>query len=590
MQAGEAEAWREGHRILAERIAGLPAALREAALPAPPLGLAADAVEPCVTTGIGSSAAHARLLAYLLAAGGLRARFRPLSAFAGARGGEDGLLVVFSQGLSPNARLALEAPGRRRALLVTAASAAAASTVRPGLLVRRFPGEDEYGTLLRVTGPACGIVAAIALAREILAAAGARDAIPPANVDDVCRAMDEAARRALEATGAAGLPDDVAFLASGDYAELAGNLPAKILEGTFRPLPPVFDLLETAHGPFQQARGREVTWLALARREAGAERELLARLRAMLDPSLHRLVELESRLPAPWALLEHEAAVNALVLRDIETRRIDQVRWPGRGADHPLYALGGREPETRRLDALTWPEIGSLLASGCRTVVVPLGATEQHGPHLPLATDSTIAAALAGRLCARVPEALAAPVVALGCSAEHLDFPGTASVRASTLAALLEDLLRSLRRHGFGRAFLFSAHGGNFGALREALPGLRRALAPMAVDAFTDLDGLTAALHETAASLGVPAAVAGHHAGEVETSILLALDPLAVRRHALAEGRLVPETGAQPLFYPRLRPNAPDGTVGDPRAADAARAEAYLARWVDLLAAALAAG
>ncbi len=175
------------------------------------------------------------------------------------------------------------------------------------------------------------------------------------------------------------------------------------------------------------------------------------------------------------------------------------------------------------------------------------------------------------------------PTLAIGCASEHLDFPGTLHCTPATLAALLGDVLASLARHGFARAFVFSAHGGNVGALHDALPTLRRAAAPMTLVAHTDLDALTATLHHAAAAAGVAAEAAGHHAGEIETSILLALRPAAVRRDALAPGRLAPTAGAQSLFYPSLRVHARDGTVGDPRAADAARGERYLAAWTDAL-------
>jgi creatinine amidohydrolase len=217
--------------------------------------------------------------------------------------------------------------------------------------------------------------------------------------------------------------------------------------------------------------------------------------------------------------------------------------------------------------------------------VVPLGSTEQHGAHLPFATDTWVGDALAERLCAGFEDAVRCPTIPVGCSSEHLSFPGTLDVRPDTLVALLGDLLASLRRHGFARVFVFSAHGGNYQALRTALPALRAAAAPMRVDAFTDLDRLTARLHATSAALGVTAEAAGHHAGELETSILLGLRPGDVRT-AMEPGLVAPRADPQTLFYPDLRANAPSGTVGDARAADGARAERYLDAWTGVLAAA----
>jgi creatinine amidohydrolase/Fe(II)-dependent formamide hydrolase-like protein len=156
----------------------------------------------------------------------------------------------------------------------------------------------------------------------------------------------------------------------------------------------------------------------------------------------------------------------------------------------------------------------------------------------------------------------------------------------ATLAAVVRDVVRALARHGIGRVFLFSAHGGNVATLERMVAALRADAAPMTVTAFTDLAGLTAALHAESEAAGVSPAEAGHHAGEVETSILLALEPARVRAGERAPGLLAGVTDAQGLFYPDLRANAPDGVVGDPRRADARRGLRYLRVWTALLVAA----
>jgi len=582
--SAEPDAWREGHRLLAERIGRLPAVVREsAALPEPALPFAPDTVRRFVATGVGSSEAHARLLVLLLGEHlGLDARYLPPSAFAtpGGSARPDDVLVVVSQGLSPTARLALAAPGHWRAVVAMTA-VDRDPLLADAALVVRFPGAGEYGTLVRVTGPMAGYLAAYRLARAVGVRLGRADALPPLDPDAVAARVAGALEQRTDIS--LGAPDaPLAFITSGSYGELTCNLRFKVLEGMLRPMPPAWDVLHVAHGPFQQAFDGPATLLALTRADAGGEEELLGRLAAMLDPARHRLVRLAATLPGPLAILEHEALLDALLLRDIAARHLDQVRWPGRGREAPLYELD-RSPVGRRLAELTWHELEALLARGCRTAVVPLGSTEQHGPHLPFATDTWIAAALAERFCARVDDAIQAPAVALGCSAEHMAFAGTLDLDPTTLVAVLRDVLRSLRHHGFERAFVFSAHGGNYTALREALPALRAAAAPMAVLAFTDLAALSAVLHRESAACGVAPEVAGHHAGEIETSILLALRPAAVRTAALAAGLLTAPSDPQALFYPSLREHAASGTVGDPRAADAARGARYLEAWVDVL-------
>jgi creatinine amidohydrolase/Fe(II)-dependent formamide hydrolase-like protein len=175
------------------------------------------------------------------------------------------------------------------------------------------------------------------------------------------------------------------------------------------------------------------------------------------------------------------------------------------------------------------------------------------------------------------------PALPFGCSTEHHAFPGTVSLQAGTLTAVLCDAVRSLAAQGFAAAFIFSAHGGNYAPLAAALPAIRAAAAPLQVIAFTDLDAVVATWARAAAAVGVAPNVAGHHAGEFETSIVLALDAAAVRRHHFAAGLLDVGADAQSIFYPDLRRHAPSGVVGDPRPARATRATAYLDAWVDLL-------
>src|SRR6185436_3431045 len=254
----------------------------------------------------------------------------------------------------------------------------------------------------------------------------------------------------------------LALVTSGAYGALAANLQYKMMEGALLPMPPVWDVLHLAHGPFQQRFAGRATFLALTRPDAPAEDELLDRLAGMLAPERHVLVRLPASLPGVLALFEHEAMLNDVMLRYLEARAVDQVEWPGRGRDAPLYGLAAR-PSEPRLARATWPE---LAARPPRVAVVPLGATEQHGAHLPFATDTLVADALATRLAARLDSAVALPALPVGCSREHMGFPGTLDASAGTLASWLTDVVRSLARHGVERAIVFSAHGGNVEALR----------------------------------------------------------------------------------------------------------------------------
>jgi creatinine amidohydrolase len=279
--------------------------------------------------------------------------------------------------------------------------------------------------------------------------------------------------------------------------------------------------------------------------------------------------------------------LNELLAAAVDARGLDPAVWPGRDRDRPLYALdaapdGPAAPPERALARLVWPEVEALLARGATTAVIALGSTEQHGPHLPFATDTLVADALAERFCARVPEAVRLPAVPFGCASEHLAFPGTLSLGPETLAAVLADLAASLARHGFRHITVFSAHGGNARLLREVAPALARAARGTAVHLLGGV-GAGPALLAEAARAGVSAAAAGQHAGELETSMLLALAPGDVRTARAEPGPETLPADPEALFYPDLRRHAPNGVVGDPRGADAGRAAAYLDAWANVL-------
>ena len=133
------------------------------------------------------------------------------------------------------------------------------------------------------------------------------------------------------------------------------------------------------------------------------------------------------------------------------------------------------------LEEMTWPEVEEALEAGWTTVVVAVGAVEQHGPHLPLLVDAARGDRLAVEVARRLGDALVAPTIRIGCSEHHMGFPGTLTLRRATLEAICLDYVVSLARHGFTRICFVPSHGGNFGPLAEMLDDLRAAVAPTAV-------------------------------------------------------------------------------------------------------------
>jgi creatinine amidohydrolase len=234
---------------------------------------------------------------------------------------------------------------------------------------------------------------------------------------------------------------------------------------------------------------------------------------------------------------------------------------------------------------LTSPEVGAALESGRTTAIVVLGAQEQHGAHLPLATDSIWGARLAELVAERIGGALVAPVFATGVSPEHMRFPGTITLRPETWGAVVEDYVASLEAHGFARILLLASHGGNYAPLASELPGLRQRHPAVEVLAYTDLLGLVDAAGEVAARLDVSVDEAGAHAGEWETSMMLAVEPSSVHRDREEPGFM----GALGPVLDRINDEgiqsvAPNGVLGDPAKSSAEHGDAYLERMADLFA------
>lgn len=233
--------------------------------------------------------------------------------------------------------------------------------------------------------------------------------------------------------------------------------------------------------------------------------------------------------------------------------------------------------EQPNLAHLTWPEVARAVAEGADTVILPLGATEQHGPHLPLGTDTLRAEALAQRLAARLPGALVAPVLPIGCSDEHAGFPGLLSLDAATLAAVIVDCARRMAAWGVTRLVLLSAHGGNGQALALAAERLRRELPALRVWLPAETLAPDEAVLAVAAEEGITPEEFGLHAGEGETSEVLWLRPGLARLEAAEAGyRGDMATIVETLQRQGLKAVTPNGVLGDPARARADRGARYL--------------
>jgi len=217
-----------------------------------------------------------------------------------------------------------------------------------------------------------------------------------------------------------------------------------------------------------------------------------------------------------------------------------------------------------QLEDLTWPELRQRIAAGATTVLVPLGGTEQNGPHMVLGKHNVRVRALAVRIAESLGDAIVAPVVAyvpegaITPPTQHMRWPGTISVPAPVFEATLEATARSLRQHGFCQVVFLGDHGGYRASLDRVAAVLNHAWAPHSNcrahalpeyyrAASTEYDALLKARGFSAAEIGT-------HAGLADTSLALAVDPALVRPDAMAA---------------RPKDAAGDGVAGDPHRASA---------------------
>ena len=167
------------------------------------------------------------------------------------------------------------------------------------------------------------------------------------------------------------------------------------------------------------------------------------------------------------------------------------------------------------LARMAWPQVTNTAGS---VLVVPLGATEQHGPHLPLGTDTVVARAVCGKLAQERTDVVVAPALPFGSSGEHAAFPGTLSIGQSALEALLVELVRSADH--FSGTVLVSGHGGNAEPLARAVATSRRD--DRRVLAWWPSNEMVADLIEPEVLR------ADAHAGRIETSLMMHLCPETV--------------------------------------------------------------
>jgi creatinine amidohydrolase len=220
-------------------------------------------------------------------------------------------------------------------------------------------------------------------------------------------------------------------------------------------------------------------------------------------------------------------------------------------------------PDTVFLEELTWTELRDLVHSGKTTLVVPIGGTEQNGPHMALGKHNVRVGVLAERIARALGNALVGPVFAyvpegsIDPPTGHMRFPGTITVPDDVFRRVLDSAVRSVRRHGFRDVVLLGDHGDTQAGQKAVAARLNREWAGSAVRVHaveTYYRASTAGFNELLRGRGYRDEELGRHAGLADTSLMLAIDPRLVRPGRWPGGRGQPDR---------------DGVDGDPSRASA---------------------
>ncbi len=215
-----------------------------------------------------------------------------------------------------------------------------------------------------------------------------------------------------------------------------------------------------------------------------------------------------------------------------------------------LFALGLAPPLVRaapsvQLEELTWTELRARVNAGVTTALVPIGGTEQNGPHMALGKHNVRVRFLATRIAQQLGNAIVTPVLAyvpegtINPPTQHMRWPGTLTISDAAFEEVLEGTAKSLRQHGFCHVMLLGDHGGYRAGLDRVAARINAQWAKAsACRVHTVPEYYRASIADHAQALqakGFAAAEIGTHAGLADTSLMMAIDPSLVRNEALAD-------------------------------------------------------
>ena len=242
-----------------------------------------------------------------------------------------------------------------------------------------------------------------------------------------------------------------------------------------------------------------------------------------------------------------------------------------------MSLLAPAAPAQYELEKKTWREIEAALEQGVDTAIITIGSTEQHGPQMALAADSAAGDCLAREIAERVGQALITPNIRVGIAPHHMRFPGTISVRAPVLKALVYEYVHSLAWHGFRHIAIIPTHGTNFPMAGELEEELRVLYPHVNIFSYSDAGAYLGSAAVISERLGIDPATAGTHAGLSETAFMLACQPELVDLENAEQGFMGDSLAmGDKLNRDGTHSISPIGVLGDPRGATVEAGKEYL--------------
>lgn len=218
---------------------------------------------------------------------------------------------------------------------------------------------------------------------------------------------------------------------------------------------------------------------------------------------------------------------------------------------------------TVKMEEMSWVDIEESMDEGKDTALIMLGSIEQHGPHLPLGTDTYISDALGKKIAEKLGSALLSPTIRPGVSAHHMDFPGTISISPRLLMDLVKEYCEALDKHGFEYIVLIPFHGGNFDPVKTVAPEIARDMENANIITIADLEKQLVMMNQAMKDAGIDYEEPVIHSGASETSVMLSIKKELVNMDEMEKGYEGP-VPVSLLFSKGLRHFTENGVLGDP--------------------------